>query len=106
MVTVIEPVEVSSRAEPEGLYEGVGTTIVEKPPIGAFEAGFACWLFELMGPIVRASGLGQLVMEVLFDLRPAVDRERRPDLAFVSARSCPLSRRPPRRSAWRLVPEL
>lgn len=43
---------------------------------------------------------------MLFDLRRAVDRSRRPDLAFVSAAKWPLNRRAPRVAAWAIVPDL
>ena len=33
---------------------------------------------------VRAHTLGRVLQEMIFDLRPHVDRERRPDVAFVS----------------------
>jgi Uma2 family endonuclease len=105
MATATQPPDVTP-AEPEGLYEVVGDQIIEKPPMGAFEGGIACLLLEWMGPFARSNGLGQVVLEILFDLRPAVDRERRPDLAFVSAGKWPIERRPPRQNAWAMVPDL
>lgn len=105
MATAIETTETLA-AEPEGLYEVIGSVVVEKPPMGAYEAGIATLLIEMMAPFTRANGLGQLVSEALFDLRPAVDRRRRPDVAFVSAEVWPLNRRPPRTSAWKVVPDL
>lgn len=87
-------------------FEIVGTQIVEKPPLGAFESGLAGLIFELMGPFARAHGLGQVFPETLFDLRPAVDRSRRPDLAFVSAAKWPVDRRPPEEESWALIPDL
>lgn len=105
MATVIETTP-ETTAEPEGLYEVVGSLIVEKPRMGAYEAGIATLLVELMAPFARTNNLGQFVLEALFDLRPTVDRQRRPDLAFVSVNTWPLGRRPPRASAWKVVPEL
>jgi Uma2 family endonuclease len=94
-------------SEFDGRHEVVGAEIVEKPPTGAFEATLASFLFEAIGPFARAHGLGQFCVETLFDLRPSVDRSRRPDLAFVSAARWPLHRRAPRgEEAWRLVPDL
>lgn len=109
MSTVLMPPETTASApviEPEGRYEVIGTLVVEKPLMGAFEATFASWLFELMAPFVRSHGLGQMVGETLFDLRPEVDRQRRPDLAFVSAERWPVDRRAPRLNAWSMVPDL
>ena len=90
----------------EGFYEIVGTQVVEKPPMGAFESGLAGLLLELLGPFARANGLGQVFPETLFDLRPVVDRSRRPDLAFVSAAKWPVNRRPPAGESWSIVPDL
>jgi Uma2 family endonuclease len=92
--------------EPEGHYEVVGTQVVEKPPMGAFEVGIASLLFAKLASFVEARGLGQVFSEMLFNLRPAVDRDRRPDLAFVSARQWPVNHRPPRIASWKIIPEL
>ena len=57
---------------PDSLYEVVGDQMVEKPPMGAYETGLANLLIRLMGPHVWANRLGELYMEMLFSLRPAV----------------------------------
>jgi Uma2 family endonuclease len=98
--------QVSEVPSSDGLYEIVGTQIVEKPPMGVFESGLASLILELMGPFVRSSRLGQVFVETLFDLRPAVDRSRRPDLAFVSAAKWPVNRRPPAGESWSMIPDL
>ena len=90
----------------DGFYEVVGTQIVEKPQMGVFESGLANLLLELLGPFARANRLGQAFLEILFDLRPGVDRSRRPDLAFVSARKWPVNRRPPSGESWAMIPDL
>jgi hypothetical protein len=33
---------------------------------------------------VKAHSVGRVMFEMIFDLRPTVNRERRPDVAFVS----------------------
>jgi len=43
---------------------------------------------------------------MIFDLRPHVDRERRPDVAFVSFERWARDRRIPRTRSWAVVPEL
>jgi Uma2 family endonuclease len=110
MATVIEVQEATApplASEPERLYEVVGTQIVEKPPMGRFEATFASYFFEFLGPFARGQGLGQFFVETLFDLRPAVDRSRRPDLSFVSVARWPIDRRaPPGGEAWPMIPDL
>ncbi len=87
-------------------YEVLGTQIVEQPPMGVLESALACLLLELLGSFGRANQLGQAFVETLFDLRPDVDRSRRPDLAFVSARKWPVNRRPPSGESWSMIPDL
>ncbi len=106
MTTAVMPPEAPATA-PDSLYEVVGDQVVEKPPMGAYEATLASLLFELIGPFARSHRLGQVVSETLFSLRPKVDRDRRPDLAFVSVERWPIDRRAPRATdAWQLVPDL
>lgn len=96
----------TAATEPDGLYEVIGTQIVETPPMGAYEVELASLLQEWLGPFARTNRLGRAVVEMLFDLRPAVDRDRRPDLAFVSAERWPLERRAPKSASWPVVPDL
>lgn len=91
--------------EPPGLYEVIDGRIQEKT-LGAHEAETASIFQETLGPFVRSRGLGRVVTELLFDLRPAVDRSRRPDAAFISAATLPLDQRIPKVTAWAVVPEL
>jgi Uma2 family endonuclease len=90
----------------DGLYEVVDDLPVEKPSPGAFESELASILQDLLSPFARSHKLGRIVTEMLFDLRPAVDRQRRPDVAFVSAATWPLNRRAPKTAAWAVIPEL
>lgn len=90
---------------PDGLYEVVGDQVVETA-LGAYE----CWLANVMAEFLinftRGPRLGRVLVEVLFDLHPAVDRQRRPDLAFLSEARWPRDRPAPRTSAWAVVPDL
>ena len=90
----------------ELLYEVIDGIIVEKPPMGAYEYRLGFKLGVRLANFVEPPGLGQVCTELLFDLRPIVDRERRPDAAFVSAERWPIDRPVPRVSAWRIVPDL
>jgi len=91
----------------EILYEVVGGIIQEKPAMGSYEFDLANILMESITEIVRPRGLGRVWVEMLFDFRPIVDRQRRPDVAFISSDRWPMNRRAPRRpSAWRMVPDL
>jgi Uma2 family endonuclease len=101
-----EPLEdPTSFVEPEGLYEVVNGRFVEKPT-GVYESWFASVIFEALAPFVKANGLGRVLQKMIFDLRPHVDRERRPDVAFVSYDRWAKDRRLPRVRSWAVVPDL
>ena len=65
------PIEI----EPSGLYEMVNGQVVEKPPIGAFEAEIAGSLFLHLGNHARTHRLGKAQVEMLFLL----DRKASPN---------------------------
>jgi Uma2 family endonuclease len=87
------------------LYEVIDGKVVEKP-MGALEVWLTKVFYDLANAHVAATGLGHVVFEMLFDLAPAVNRQRRPDLAFVSAERWPIRRRIPRTAAWKVAPDL
>jgi Uma2 family endonuclease len=95
----------SNFVEPEGLYEVVNGRIVEKP-MGVYENWFASVISATLDPFVRANALGRVVQEMIFDLRPHVDRERRPDVAFVSYGRWAKDRRLPQVRSWAVAPDL
>jgi Uma2 family endonuclease len=88
------------------LYEIVDNQIVEKPPMGAYECRVATLLGSYLEVFARTNGIGRVLGETLFDLRPAVSQERRPDLALVSFDRWPRHRRVPSSSSWGVVPDL
>ena len=91
----------------ELLYEVVDGVIVEKPPMGSYECGLACRFALNLSQVVDPQRLGQVWVEMLYDFRPIVDRQRRPDVSFTSVERFPIDRFPPRRpAAWRMVPDL
>jgi len=95
----------TDNGEPDGLYEVIDGRIVEKST-GAYE----CWLAAVMhGQLARyvdEHPIGRAVIEMIFDLRLHVARERRPDVAFVSFERWARDRRMPRARSWAVVPEL
>jgi Uma2 family endonuclease len=91
--------------EPDGLYEVIDGRIVEKA-MGAYECWLASVLFGALDPFNTAHPLGRVVQEMIFDLRPHVARERRPDVAFVSFDRWARNQRIPRARSWPVVPEL
>jgi Uma2 family endonuclease len=107
MATVeLDPLDpLAGEKEPEGLYEIVDGRFVEKT-MGAYECWFASVMFGAMEPYVQTHPLGRLVQEMIFNLRPHVDRERRPDVAFISFERWARDRRVPRARSWAVIPDL
>jgi Uma2 family endonuclease len=92
-------------SEPDGLYEVIDGRIVEKP-MGAYECWLAGEIFDLINRYVKDKSLGRAVPEMMFDFRPTVDRERRPDVAFVSFERWARNRQVPQTRSWAVVPDL
>jgi Uma2 family endonuclease len=95
----------TDNGEPDGLYEVIDGRIVEKA-MGAYECWLASVMRGVMGPYIKANPIGRVVQEMIFDLRPHVDRERRPDVAFVSFDRWARDRRIPQARSWAVVPDL
>ena len=93
---------VSGLSDEDKLYEVVEGRIVAKPSGDAYGTALASSLAVDMSRLARENRRGLVVIESLFDLRPGVDRARRPNVAFISAEAWPLDRRPPRprRGRW------
>jgi Uma2 family endonuclease len=91
--------------EPEGPYEVVAGRIVEKQ-MGAYECWLAAVLFGSLDPFNRANPCGRVVQEMIFDFRPHVDRERRPDVAFVSFQRWGQDQGIPQTRSWAVIPDL
>ena len=100
------PTTVPLTGDAARFYEVVGDLVVETTPLGARESWIARLLLEVLLPFVKDRALGQVTPETLFDLRPVVDRQRRPDLAYLSEQTWPSRRPAPRVSAWPAVPDL
>lgn len=95
----------SDFVEPDGLYEVIDGRFVEKT-LGVYETWFASVLFPILDSFARANDLGRVVQEMIFDLRPHVNRERRPDVAYVSFERWARDRRIPSGRSWGVVPDL
>ncbi len=95
----------TDQGEPDGLYEVIDGRIVEKT-MGVYECWLASVMFRLIDRFVVANPLGRVVQEMIFDLRPQVDRERRPDVAFVSFGRWAQDRPIPRARSWAVIPDL
>jgi Uma2 family endonuclease len=104
-VTPEQSEALTSLNEPEALYEVISGRIVEKA-VGVYECWLAAVVFRALGPYLKANPLGRAAQEMIFDLRPAVDCERRPDVAFVSFERWARDRRIPQTRSWAVVPDL
>lgn len=89
----------------EPLYEVIDGQRLELKSMGAYEAWLASILEYHLSIFVNQDHLGWTGQEMLFNL-PAVQRQRRPDVAFVSYARWPRQRRVPRLEAWDVVPNL
>jgi Uma2 family endonuclease len=91
----------------EELYEVIDGQRVGLPSMGIRAAWIASQIVQFLGQFGRANNLGHAVGEGLFHLPLPEDRNRRPDVAFVSyerwARRRPL---PPNDNAWDVLPNL
>jgi Uma2 family endonuclease len=92
-------------AEPDGLYEIIDGRIVEKTT-GVYENWLAALIYGLLERYARQTRIGRAVVEMIFDFRPRIDRDRRPDVAFVSFERWAPDRRRPRTRSWEVVPDL
>ncbi len=61
--------------EPEGLYEVIDGRFVEKTT-GVYETWLASVIYWIVDPFVKANAFGRVVQNMIFDLRPYIDRER------------------------------
>jgi len=95
----------TDQVEPDGLYEVIDGRIVEKA-MGVYENWLAAVMFGVLDRYTEANPVGRVVQEMIFDLRPQVNRERRPDVAFVSFERWPSDRRIPRTQSWAVIPDL
>jgi Uma2 family endonuclease len=107
----LEPALASPAAVPadDAFYEVVNGNRVELPPMSVYAVLIATELSRLMGNHGAANNLGRAVTEGLFRLPLARDRNRnrQPDVAFVSFTRWPRERPLPRtEKAWDVVPDL
>jgi Uma2 family endonuclease len=112
MATVTTPEEERTaaalvRPDADGLYEVIDGVRVELPPTSALAAVIATDLAAELVAFAKPRGLGRTVVEGLFTMPAPVNRNRRPDVAFVSCQRFPLGGViPPRDNAWDVVPDL
>jgi len=95
------------RIQDEPLYEIINGQRVELPPMSILASRVASRLMGKLSHFLEGNPLGEALTETLVRLPLPVDRNRRPDLAFVSAQR--IAQAPPQPgsdNAWDIVPEL
>ena len=91
----------------EALYEILDGERVETTPMGVTAFRLANFLASRMILHAVPGDLGETIVEGLFHLPLPVDRNRRPDVAFVSYTRWPMGTPTDRKAnAWEVVPEL
>ena len=91
-------------AEPEFLFEVVNDFIVRKTA-GSSEIDIATTLYNVLAPIVRATGFGRTYMELGYDFSDGGPR-RKPDVSVLSAQRWPRSKPFPLGDFVPVAPEL
>ena len=88
------------------LYEVIEGQRVRTPPMAIISVWIASRLARLLGNFADGT-LGRVIVEGLFHLPTPINRDRRPDVAFVSYVRWPKTKpMPPTDDAWDVVPNL
>jgi Uma2 family endonuclease len=110
IATLEQDVETTSGSEKladEALYEIIDGKRVELPPMSILASRIAANILLFLSRHVFENGLGQVLSETLFRLPLPVDRNRRPDVVFVSAKT--IAETPEQSgsdNAWAILPDL
>jgi Uma2 family endonuclease len=88
----------------EPLFEIIDGQRVELPPMSVSATLIATDLTTHLASQIK--GIGRTAMEGLFHLALPIDRNRRPDIAFVSFARWPKDRPIGSENAWNVVPEV
>lgn len=97
------PNEDSDYAEHYEIIDGIK---VELPPMSAEATGIANDLTTALNIFGMANNIGKAYAEMLFRLPLPIDRNRRPDVAFVPFSRWPRNRSRPSTNAWDVLPDL
>lgn len=107
MSTALLGPEKRTHSDDEPLFEIVNGQRVELPPTSFFACLLTTRLVVELGAYLRTDDLGHLAGETLFHLPAPVNRNRRPDLAFVSYGRWAKDRaKDKEENAWDVVPNL
>lgn len=104
--TLVQPAPpFRSGKDDEPLFEVINGRKVELPPMGILQVELANILSYHLSISVETGKLGRVRVEALFAL-PGIEKQRRPDVAFVSYARWARQRPFPRGDAWPVSPEL
>ena len=87
-------------------YEIIDGVRVELPPTSADSQAIASRLVRHLSNRGIAQNLGEAYAEMLFKLPLAKDRNRKPDVAFITYASWPRTKPIPSTNAWDVLPDL
>src|SRR5262249_61591931 len=82
-IVTMPEVAPANGVDTEALYEVIDGQRKELPPMGASETNVANVLWGFLIPFARTQNLGRVRGEMLFNFA-AINKQRRPDVAFVS----------------------
>jgi Uma2 family endonuclease len=106
-VAQLEPIGSTFSSEDEPLFEIINGQRVELPPMSAYATLIATILGSELYLFGKVHGLGKAAVETLFHLNLPSNRDRRPDVAFVSFERWPKGQpQPEEDKAWHVVPDL
>jgi Uma2 family endonuclease len=95
----------ANRLNGDALYEIIDGHIVETPPMSALANKLANRLARLINACAWPNE-GEAFVEMLFHLALPVDRNRRPDVAYVSFERWAKDREMPAANTWDVTPNL
>lgn len=105
-IPIVEP-KPTRRGMDEALFEIIDGQKVEMPSMSYFATWFCTRLTIEFGAFLKQHDIGYLAVETVFHLSAPVNRNRRPDLAFVSYSRWPKDREKSKdENAWPVVPNL
>ncbi len=88
-------------------FEIIDGKVVELPPMSSYAVRIANTLAFQINAHSRLTDLGEAIVEQIFNLRLRLDRNRRPDVGYVSYERWPKERpQPTEGDVWDVVPDL
>jgi Uma2 family endonuclease len=107
MSTAVLPTPLALSVGDDDLYEVIDGARVGKEPMGIYAVWVASELHSYLAYYARINNLGWALTEALFHLPSPINRDRRPDVAFVSYKRWPMDQAISLTdNAWDVVPNV